>query len=30
MKINKYRRDHGISHSTLAKVAAKGYRNGAR
>ena len=29
MKINKYMRDHGISHSTLAKVAAKGYRNGA-
>ena len=30
MKINKYMRDHGISHATLAKVAAKGYRNGAR
>jgi len=29
MKINKYMRDHGISHATLAKVAAKGYRNGA-
>jgi len=29
MKINKYMQDHGISHSTLAKVAAKGYRNGA-
>ena len=30
MKINKYMPDHGISHSTLAKVAAKNYRNGAR
>jgi acetyl-CoA acetyltransferase len=30
MKINKYMQDHGISQSTLAKVAAKGYRNGAR
>jgi acetyl-CoA acetyltransferase len=30
MKINKYMRDHGISHATLAKVAAKAYRNGAR
>jgi acetyl-CoA acetyltransferase len=30
MKINKYMHDHGISHRTLAKVAAKGYRNGAR
>src|SRR6266581_7374341 len=30
MKINKYMHDHGISHSTLAKVAAKNYRNGAR
>src|SRR5262245_59041760 len=30
MKINKYMRDHGISQSTLAKVAAKGYRNGAK
>ena len=30
MKINKYMTDHGISHSTLAKVAAKNYRNGAR
>ncbi len=29
MKINKYMQDHGISRSTLAKVAAKGYRNGA-
>ena len=29
MKINKYMHDHGISHSTLAKVAAKNYRNGA-
>jgi len=29
MKINKYMHDHGISRSTLAKVAAKGYRNGA-
>jgi acetyl-CoA C-acetyltransferase len=29
MKINKYMRDHGISHPTLAKVAAKAYRNGA-
>ena len=29
MKINKYMHDHGISPSTLAKVAAKGYRNGA-
>jgi acetyl-CoA acetyltransferase len=28
MKINKYMQDHGISRSTLAKVAAKGYRNG--
>jgi acetyl-CoA acetyltransferase len=30
MKINKYMHDHGISQQTLAKVAAKGYRNGAR
>ncbi|HEY4402275.1 MAG TPA: thiolase family protein [Acidimicrobiia bacterium] len=30
MKINKYMHDHGISQSTLAKVAAKNYRNGAR
>jgi acetyl-CoA acetyltransferase len=30
MKINKYMTDHGISASTLAKVAAKNYRNGAR
>src|SRR5438309_4196042 len=30
MKINKYMQDHGISRSTLAKVAAKAYRNGAR
>src|SRR4051794_32977216 len=29
MKINKYMHDHGISRSTLAKVAAKNYRNGA-
>jgi acetyl-CoA acetyltransferase len=29
MKINKYMTDHGISHETLAKVAAKNYRNGA-
>ena len=29
MKINRYMHDHGISHETLAKVAAKGYRNGA-
>jgi acetyl-CoA acetyltransferase len=28
MKINKYMYDHGISHETLAKVAAKNYRNG--
>ena len=28
MKINKYMHDHGISQSTLAKVAAKNYRNG--
>src|SRR4051794_4032271 len=28
MKINKYMEDHGISKSTLAKVAAKNYRNG--
>ncbi len=28
MKINKYMTDHGISSSTLAKVAAKNYRNG--
>lgn len=30
MKINKYMQDHGISHSTLAKVVAKNLRNGAR
>ena len=30
MKINKYMHDHGISHETLAKVAAKNYRNGSR
>ena len=30
MKINKYMQNHGISRSTLAKVAAKNYRNGAR
>jgi acetyl-CoA acetyltransferase len=29
MKINKYMHDHGISRTTLAKVAAKAYRNGA-
>jgi acetyl-CoA C-acetyltransferase len=29
MKINRYCHDHGISHGTLAKVAAKNYRNGA-
>jgi acetyl-CoA acetyltransferase len=28
MKINRYMHDHGISSSTLAKVAAKNYRNG--
>ena len=28
MKINKYCHDHGISHQTLAKVAAKNFRNG--
>jgi acetyl-CoA acetyltransferase len=28
MKINKYMHDHGISHQTLARVAAKNYRNG--
>jgi acetyl-CoA C-acetyltransferase len=28
MKINKYMHDHGISPATLAKVAAKNYRNG--
>ncbi|CAM2975636.1 thiolase family protein [Skermania piniformis] len=28
MKINRYMYDHGISHETLAKVAAKNYRNG--
>jgi len=28
MKINKYMHDHGISRATLAKVAAKNYRNG--
>jgi acetyl-CoA acetyltransferase len=30
MKINRYMHDHAISHETLAKVAAKNYRNGAR
>jgi acetyl-CoA acetyltransferase len=30
MKINKYMHDHGITRETLAKVAAKNYRNGAR
>jgi acetyl-CoA acetyltransferase len=29
MKINKYMHDHGISATTLARVAAKNYRNGA-
>ena len=29
MKINKYMYDHGLSSETLAKVAAKNYRNGA-
>ena len=29
MKINRYMHDHGISHETLAKVAAKNFRNGA-
>jgi acetyl-CoA C-acetyltransferase len=29
MKINRYMHDHGISSPTLAKVAAKNYRNGA-
>lgn len=29
MKIQKYMNDHGISHSTLAKVAAKAFDNGA-
>jgi acetyl-CoA acetyltransferase len=28
MKINRYMHDHGISHQTLARVAAKNYRNG--
>ena len=30
MKINRYMYDHGISHETLARVAAKNYRNGSR
>jgi acetyl-CoA acetyltransferase len=30
MKIRRYMHDHGISRRTLAKVAAKAYRNGAR
>jgi acetyl-CoA acetyltransferase len=30
MKINKYMHDHGVSAETLAKVAAKAYRNGVR
>jgi acetyl-CoA acetyltransferase len=30
MKANKYIHDHGISQATLAKVAAKNYRNGSR
>jgi acetyl-CoA acetyltransferase len=29
IKINRYMADHGISHQTLARVAAKNYRNGA-
>ena len=29
MKINRYMHDHGVSTATLAKVAAKNYRNGA-
>jgi acetyl-CoA C-acetyltransferase len=29
MKANRYLHDHGISHATLAKVAAKNFRNGA-
>jgi acetyl-CoA C-acetyltransferase len=29
MKINRYMHDHGITPATLARVAAKGYRNGA-
>jgi acetyl-CoA C-acetyltransferase len=29
MKINKYMHDHGVSSATLARVAAKNYRNGA-
>ncbi len=29
MKINRYMHDYGISHETLARVASKGYRNGA-
>ena len=28
MKINRYMHDHGISHETLGRVAAKNYRNG--
>ena len=30
MKINRYMHDHGVTTATLAKVAAKNYRNGAR
>jgi acetyl-CoA acetyltransferase len=30
MKIQRYMHDHGISHRTLAQVAAKAFRNGAR
>jgi acetyl-CoA acetyltransferase len=30
MKINRYMHDYGISHETLARVAARAYRNGAR
>src|SRR5262250_1218345 len=30
MKINRYMHDHGISHETLARVAAKNYRNGGK
>ena len=29
MKINKYMHDYGVSSATLAKVAAKNFRNGA-
>lgn len=30
MKINRYMHDHGVSSATLARVAAKNYRNGSR